>query len=463
MRKYLIITCTICLLLPFLPTRAQDTARIYDKIIHSPDKFFGLLNKKSRDYQQKIIKGTDVCLRKLSRREKELLKKLQDKDSAAARRLSQGSDSLYQVWQRQLKTGGVSADGGHMYNGHLDSIRTALTFLEQNNLLGSSAPVQQQLTGSLQQYAQLQGTLDRSDKIRQLVAARQQYLSDQLQQSGLGQAVKGMQREVSYYQQQANEYKEMFEKPEKMEAKLLDVLRRQSAFQQFFNKYSLLAGIFRMPGGDGNGAAVTGMQTRSSVMQDLSQRLGGDEAARQAMSQGMEQGQQQLDQLKNKIMQPGDDEGGGMGRKTELGLNVQSTRTHFFPATTDIGLNVGYKLNSRSVVGIGTSYKMGWGENIQHIHISSQGVGLRSFLDWKLKGNLWITGGVEMNYLSAFRSIAALRNYSAWQQSALLGLTKKISTGKKLKANVQLLYDFLYNRQVPQTQPLLFRVGYSLK
>ena len=152
-----------------------------------------------------------------------------------------------------------------------------------------------------------------------------------------------------------------------------------------------------------------------------------------------------------------------MGRKTELGLNVQSTRTHFFPATTDIGLNVGYKLNSRSVVGIGTSYKMGWGENIQHIHISSQGVGLRSFLDWKLKGNLWVTGGVEMNYLSAFSSIAALTNYSAWQQSALLGLTKKISTGKKLKANVQLLYDFLYNRQVPQTQPLLFRVGYSLK
>jgi hypothetical protein len=35
--------------------------------------------------------------------------------------------------------------------------------------------------------------------------------------------------------------------------------------------------------------------------------------------------------------------------------------------------------------------------------------------------------------------------------------------GKKLKGSMSLLYDALYNQQVPVRQPVVFRVGYSLK
>ena len=65
-------------------------------------------------------------------------------------------------------------------------------------------------------------------------------------------------------------------------------------------------------------------------------------------------------------------------KRLEFGSNFQSQKsTYFFPATTDIGLSVGYKLNDKSILGIGASYKVGLGKGWNDIHISHQGIGLR--------------------------------------------------------------------------------------
>ncbi|PQV55852.1 hypothetical protein CLV53_1472, partial [Sediminibacterium magnilacihabitans] len=83
------------------------------------------------------------------------------------------------------------------------------------------------------------------------------------------------------------------------------------------------------------------------------------------------------------------------------------------------------------------------------------------YLDVKYKGSIWITGGYELNYQQSFSKIEQLKNLDAWQRSGLVGLTKKYRIGKK-KGNLQLLWDFLSYSQVPQTQPLKFRIGYLL-
>jgi len=136
-----------------------------------------------------------------------------------------------------------------------------------------------------------------------------------------------------------------------------------------------------------------------------------------------------------------------------------------FPITSDLGLSLGYKLNDKSVVGIGASYKMGWGSGWNNIRITHQGIGLRSYVDWKLKGSFWISGGYEQNYKSEIRSIDQLRDQSAWQQSGLIGLSKVVSVKSKLfkKTKVQLLWDFLSYDHVPRGQPIVFRIGYSIK
>ena len=66
-----------------------------------------------------------------------------------------------------------------------------------------------------------------------------------------------------------------------------------------------------------------------------------------------------------------------------------------------------------------------------------------------------------MNYNTAFKNIEELKNESAWQRSALVGISKKYKISKKVKGKLQLLYDFLAYRHVPVSQPFLFRVGYS--
>ena len=157
-------------------------------------------------------------------------------------------------------------------------------------------------------------------------------------------------------------------------------------------------------------------------------------------------------------------------------MNIQSVKNNkILPTTSDIALTVGYKLNDKSTVGVGLAYKMGWGNGWNDIKLSTQGYGYRTFVDvklftnttvgfGKLFKNLWISGGYELNYISELENKTneiTKVDYKAWQESALMGLSKKYNAGKK-KAQVQLLYNFLYQKSNPQQQPLIFRVGWGL-
>ena len=138
--------------------------------------------------------------------------------------------------------------------------------------------------------------------------------------------------------------------------------------------------------------------------------------------------------------------------------NAQSTV--LLPTTSVIALTVGYKMSDKATTGIGASYILGLGKGINHIRLSNQGAGLRSFVDFKAKGSIWITGGLEYNYYEAFAKLSQLEDIIAWQKSALVGITKKYKIGKK-NGNMQLLYDFLSNRKITSGKALKFRIGWS--
>jgi hypothetical protein len=150
-------------------------------------------------------------------------------------------------------------------------------------------------------------------------------------------------------------------------------------------------------------------------------------------------------------------------QRLEYGSNFQFAKPNsLLPTTADIALSIGYKLNDKSIAGIGASYKMGLG-SIQHISITHQGIGLRSFIDWKLKKQFFVSGGFEMNHNAAFKNIEQLKTFDAWQQAGLVGLTKKVKMKTKLVkgTKLQLLYDLLANQHVPVSQPVVFRIGYN--
>jgi hypothetical protein len=257
-------------------------------------------------------------------------------------------------------------------------------------------------------------------------------------------------------------------------------------FQDFMKKHSMLASLFRLPVDDPNDPtylqSLAGLQTRVQVNQLVQQQISAaGPGALQQVRSNLQEAQTQLQALKDKLTQAvgrhsSDDElpdfrPNGQRVKSffnriEVGTNMQSQKSDvFFPVTSDIGLSLGYKLHDKSVIGIGASYKIGWGTGFRHIAITSQGVGVRSFLDYQLKKTFWLSGGYEMNYRSAFNHVDQLKDLNGWQRSGLVGISKKLAMSTRFfqSTKVQLLWDFLSYQQIPRTQPFVFRIGYNLK
>jgi len=310
-------------------------------------------------------------------------------------------------------------------------------------------------------------------------------LQQEFEQLGLVRELKKYNKELYYYSEQLKEYKQVLSDPIKFEKKAIELLSKTKVFQDFMRKNSMLASLFRIPGDPNDPtylASLTGLQTRVQVNNLIQQQIasGGPNAQAQ-LQQGIQQAQSQMQQLKNKLMQfgkgssddimpqgfkPNNQKTKSFLKRLEYGTNIQAQRsTYFFPATTDLGLSVGYKLNDKSIIGLGASYKVGLGRGWNNMELSSQGAGLRSYVDWKIKGSIWISGGYEMNYRSEFKSIDQLKDITAWQQSGLLGLSKVFAVKSKFfkKTKLQLLWDFLSYEQMPRTQPILFRINYALR
>jgi len=222
------------------------------------------------------------------------------------------------------------------------------------------------------------------------------------------------------------------------------------------------------------------MQTRASVNSIIQARLvSGGPNALQAFKQNVQAAQAELTNLKNQVLKaggnnsetnfpgfkPNNQKTKTFAQRLEYGANFQFAKNNqLVPTTADIGVNVGYKLNDKSLIGIGISYKMGIG-SLQHIKITHQGLGFRSFIDWKLKKQFYVSGGYEVNYNAQFRNISQLTQYNDWQQAGLLGISMKVKVKTKWVkgTKLQLLYDFLYHQHTPVSQPIIFRIGYDLK
>jgi hypothetical protein len=300
----------------------------------------------------------------------------------------------------------------------------------------------------------------------------------------------GMNKTVYYYQQQLSQYKSMLNDKQKMEQTILSAVSQLPSFKSFIQKNGMLAQLFPSPANFGTTQAITGLQTSAQVGASIAQRIGnpvnpsGAAAAtgqnaggldpQQFIDQQTQAAQSSLDKLKSRLngtagntnmttpaFTPNTQKTKTFLQRLEYGFNIQNTPGNsFLPVTTAIALTVGYKISDKATAGVGASYNIGLGTGLDHIKLSSQGIGLRSYLDVKAKGSIWVTGGFEYNYLQQFAGLSDIKNLDLWQKSALLGLTKKCNIGKR-SANLQLLYDFLAASQVPQASAFKFRIGYS--
>lgn len=477
-----LIFILIAHLLFVMGASAQDPL-VEAGIYSLPSKYYGKISSKVGNLGAQMDKRTTKYLRKIQRQEKRIYRRLWVKDSAKAKELFGNIHNRYVHLQKEAKyRAGRLPVLSKVYNGRLDSLSTAFIFLDKAG--PGASGLQDKLKNGINNLNGLQNKLDEAEQVKKYLKERKKLLSDQLQRIGMVKELKKFNKQIYYYQQQVLEYKEILNTPSRLEGKLLGLLGRLPGFKNFFADHSQLAALFNLPGSTaGNNTSMqTGLQTRASVLQELQSRLGSSNGIQQMVQQNIESAQSHINQLKARVTQYSPNGGSSdddipdfkpnrqktkpFWQRIELGVNFQNTRSNnLLPAISNIGFSVGYRLNDKSVLGIGVAYKMGWGRDIQHIKITHQGVGLRTFIDWNLKGSFYLSGGYEMNYNNTFKNIEQLKHSDIWQQSGLVGVSKIVSLNSRLfkKTKVQLMWDLLSYRQIPRAQPIIFRVGYSLK
>ena len=448
----------------FSNANAQDNLTLRERAIGFPDRVYQAVSKKMDRVQSRMHEKTIKTLRQLAREEDKLKRKLFATDSTIAASLF--SDN-------QIDTNIIS-ESGRNYLPYYDSLKTSFKFLLSHN----NGNQIQQINQVISHLNSLDQRLNKTQAIERLLSERKQLLNDCFRRLGMQEELKAFNTYVYYYRQQMKEYQLLLADPSRLEREIVKRLSSLSVFQDFFRKHSEIAALFQVPDGYGTPASLQSLQARSDVLQQINGRLAnGGPNAEAFLQQNIQQAQQQLNQLKERISRLGNSESDidmpgfkpnhqktkPFLKRLEFGTNIQSTRANsFIPTTTDLGLSLGYKLNDRSIVGIGASYKMGWGKDIRQITITHEGVGLRSFMEWKLKNSFYVSGGFEQNYLQRFENLQQLYfKADYWQQSGLLGISKKYRIGKKWNGDVKILFDFLYRSHVPVSQPILFRLGYS--
>jgi len=449
-------------------------ARITGRSLRFIDTKYAALDKSIDQQTEKVLKS-------MRQKEEQLQKKVQQKDSLKAKALFADMASRYSQLENKLRQPviGASIDRKSYVPG-LDSIQTAIHFLEQKgiSIKGISPDKLQQLQAVSDRLQQLQGKWQAAGAVQQYISDREALLKGQLAQYGLDKQLLGINQEAWYYQQRLAGYKDMINNKEKLEQTVLDAARKFPAFTNFFQHNSWIAQLFPVPANYGTVQALAGLQTNTQIQGMIRQSTGAASPdAMAALQQQMQQARSTLDQLKSRASQLGSNSGSGDmtmpdfnpdNQKTksffsrlEYGFNIQSVPGNsLLPAISDIAVTLGYRLSDKATTGIGVGYKLGWGKGFNDISLSNQGASLRSYVDIKAKRSLWITGGMEYNYLTAFSKLADLKKIDLWQKSALIGLTKKYSISKK-SGSIQLLYDLLYMKEVPLASPFKFRVGYS--
>jgi hypothetical protein len=377
------------------------------------------------------------------------------------------------------------------YVGRVDSIETILQFLKINY------PYDEKISEAIQAVGDLKSKMNQSENITRFIADRQTMLKSLVDSytnlpGGLIKSVDKYSRQFQNYKRQVATWKTNLSEPLKTEETVLKILSKIPAFKSFWQENSQLAKLF-------GGTSVTmpsfaGLQSRQSVAQNLQQRFEteiGD--AQQIIQEKLQAANSELNILKEKANRVKDGIGGdnlaivqddekdkqpvkANEKKLEISFNLQTgTKAAYnFPVSNDLGLSIGYKFNDNIETGIGMSYKFGLGTSWKRIKFSHDGIGLRSYIDLKISpsqngirvlfSNLWLSGGYEQNYWQTFKDFPELKQV-AWQASGLIGISKRIQVSSKFfkYAKMQVLWDFLSYKQVPVSQPIIFRIGYAIK
>lgn len=475
------ISMLILLVLTCLSVGAQQAPYGGDstaiaRISGIPEKYMEKIGSEQEKISKKILRMNQRTVRRMEAQEKKLYTQLARIDSLKAHELFAGVSDKYQSVRQKVEapTSIIGEGKVRQYIPRMDSLTGMLKFLQPTD--GAGGAVEK----ALAKVGEVKEMLSRSVDIKTFLEERQEMLKNITGQFtnlpvSVTKSFNRYGKELYYYKERLTGLRETLNDPKKTEELALKALNQIPAFQQFMQQNGELAQLFGqgVPAGApaNGGVSLAGLQTRASVQQLLQQQFGATGInPQQYIQQQVGAAQAELGKLKQKLeglksggagngdsdmpdFKPSTQKAKPFLKRLEYGWNLQTGNRagYSFPSSNDVGASIGYKFNDRLVAGAGIAYKFGLGSGWNKIAFTSDGIGIRSYVDFKIsspqKGvralfsNIWMSGGYEQNYWAKFKNIPELRKV-AWQTSGLVGISKKIQYRKK-EAKVSVLWDFL--------------------
>ncbi|NCU06394.1 MAG: hypothetical protein GXC73_20760, partial [Chitinophagaceae bacterium] len=161
--KPLLLLCFVVLLT--VNAYSQDSSSLFNRILSFPDKVFGRIDKEANKYEQKLTQQTEKYLTKLERQEEKLKRKLWRTDSTKAKELFGDVKGRYDALRNGLKAQENKAQGftSTVYNGHLDSLGTAMNFLQNNPQLQQATALKDKLITNAKSITDLKNKLNQTE------------------------------------------------------------------------------------------------------------------------------------------------------------------------------------------------------------------------------------------------------------------------------------------------------------
>lgn len=461
--KYFIAILLICLVMPVISYSQSgvDSLPNFSKMVDRTSK---VLSSSITDIGKQNSKIVDETEDKIA----VFLNKLKSIDKLAAKDLSMQLDA-YSTKSLLLTINQLPQKFHGEYLPYLDSAFGIMSFLK------SKSPNLKGITENLDAIKELQHQISAAQEIQQhlqqkLSVIDQFVKANQQKLSKLEARLNKMHSNIAEYSGKIRSVKEVFRDPSKLQEQALAILSTNSQFSSFMQKNSFLSGLFPGNATPANTDASIGLFSRASLTEEISKKIQssvaetGPVTSKMTVSENV--GNSGLSEILNSL--PGNKQNIPTERTVERKYNfhftLQTTRANsIYPSMADFALTAGYNIKKKFSIGGGISYKMGMGTGINDIRISSQGVGFRSYADYKWKKALFVTTGFEMNYIEPFSEVRNLTAIDKWTTSGLIGITKSIDFKSHFikGMRLQLFWDFLAQGRNVQTQPILFRIGYS--
>jgi len=460
-----------------LNTASGKTDSVISSVTEIPQKFIQQADKKITRYSSRLTSKTEKTLTKLARWETKLRPIIEKASPQTAKQLFGPGKVTFTSLLAKLQVGkNLVKKARAPYDEYRDKLATSLAYIKSEKERFTK-PYMDAVDKAQQNADELEQNLANTEAVEKFIKQRKKELMEQcIKYAGNSRYLKKINKESYYYVETIRNYKEIFSDSKKAEQTVREILNKIPAFKKFFSQNSMLASLLGTgAGGTANGASTAGLQTNASVNRILQASFGGAPGgAAQYLSGQMQQAQSQLSQLKIKFpggnnrnnatgFKPNTQRSKTFWQRLEYGVNYQFAKTNaLLPNAADIALTAGYKLNDRSIIGLGINYKMGIG-SFSKIQITHQGIGVRTFLDWKIKGGFYASGSVEFMRNDGFKKISELQQYNLWQTSGLIGVSRKLNISSQFfsATKIQVLYDVFYNKKEPVSKPFVFRVEHT--